>query len=233
MGAAVMKVHYDLHKFQIVQAFACRAERFLEDHPWQAHRHEMPHMQLGFTTDSRIFVSRDQLWNSLQDGWYHAEDLQELRMLTRETVKDLDFVAWKASHRHFLPGYHIYSCKNLAFSSENFDAYLSRMRSDMEKHYAGEYNRLYARDFTPKMRAWLEPYARIIWMEARVAAAVHRICVKDDGRTVDELVAAVWASVPELGTELTQEQQAIKRCHVGILVGEARRGGESSARDLG
>merc|ERR1712183_70034 len=106
------------------------------------------------------FRNRDELWTVLQDGWYHLQDLQELHDLTHENVKDFDFDAWKASHRHFLPGYHIYSGKNLSLSRGDFTDYLSRIQQDMEDHYAGRNNRIYKREYTPKMRAWLEPYAR-------------------------------------------------------------------------
>merc|ERR1712217_78768 len=128
---AVQKIHFDRHKLEIIQAFARRAERFLLEHPWESHRHEMPELTLGFSTDPRQFVDRDALWRTLADGWYYFEDLQELHALTPESVKDFDFDVWKASHRHFLPGYHIYSEKNLSLCLGSCNEYVRRMRTDL------------------------------------------------------------------------------------------------------
>merc|ERR1712224_213412 len=164
------------HKLQIIHAFALRAETFLLEHPWEAHRHEMPHLTLGFTTYPRHFACRDDLWSCLQDGWYHAEDLQELWNLDSQTVKSFDFDEWKAAHRHFLPGFHLYSGKNLVTCRGDSLAFIDLMEKDMERHYSGKNGSKYAHNFTPKMKAWVEPYALHIFQEHGVAAAVRELC---------------------------------------------------------
>jgi len=215
---AIKKVHFDRHKLEIVQTFARRAEAFLREHPWEAHRHEMPALTLGFSTHERTFRNRDELWAALQDGWYHSDDLEELHVLTRETVKEFDFDAWKASHRHFLPGFHIYSGKNLSLSRGIFADYRSRMQQDMEDHYAGRKNPIYKREYTHKMRAWLEPYARHIFQESHIVMALRHIA--SDGGTEEALAHTVWMQFPELDS-LPPDRKAARRRHFVILAREA------------
>jgi len=221
---AVTKAHFHRHKLQIIHEFAHRSERFLAEHPWEAHRHEMPDLTLGFSTNERRFTDRRELWAALQDGWYHAEDLQELHNLTKESVINFDFDAWKAVHRHFLPGYHLYSRKNLSLSGCSFANYLSRMQKDLDDHYAGRNNPLYRRDYTAKMQAWVEPYARHIFQEFRMVSAFERLSSDLSGdigaEELSSIVAGVWAQFPEL-LALSSERQIIRRQHMEVLALEA------------
>jgi len=221
---AVSEVHFDRHKLQVIRTFALRARKFLQDHPWEAHSHQMPFLTLGWSTDERTFLNRPELWTALQDGWYHASDLDELLSLTKESVQDFDFDVWKATHRHFLPGYHMYSQKNLSLSGADFSAYLSRMKQDLEDHYAGRNGPLYRRQFTDAMRAWVEPYSRHIFQESRIASALDRAArstlshggAQDAQKIVDE----VWAQFSELDA-LPADRRAARRQHIERLATEA------------
>jgi len=221
---AVTKAHFDRHKLHIIHAFAHRSERFLAEHPWEAHRHEMPALTFGFSTNERRFTDRRDLWEALQDGWYHAEDLQDLHNLTKESVVNFDFDAWKAAHRHFLPGYHLYSRKNLSLSKGSFAAYLSQMQKDLDDHYAGRNNPLYRRNYTAKMQAWVEPYARHIFQEFQMVSAFERISFEFSGdvgaEELSRIVAGVWVQFPEL-LALPSERQTIRRQHMEVLALEA------------
>jgi len=223
---AFQKVHYDRHKLQIVHRFAHAAIRFLEEHPWESHRHHMPYLTLGFTTDQRRFASRDALWACLEEGWYHREDLEELLLLSRETVVEFNFEEWKASHRHFLPGFHLYSVKNIAQSRNDCDRFVGLMEVDMERHYNGTNGSRYRRPFTPKMRSWVQPYARHIWQEALIAKEVQNLCSAarslPEASQVDQelLVDEVWQRFPELST-LQASRSGARRRHIRVLVDEA------------
>merc|ERR1712157_394793 len=135
-----------------------------------------------------------------------------------------DFDRWKATHRHFLPGYHIYSSKNLSLSRGNFRDYLARMHKDLEDHYAGRNNRLYRREYTPKMQAWVEPYARHIFQESRIVLAVEQACRNErhcaSSEQVTKIAAHVWDQFRELGA-LPTERRAARWCHIEVLVREA------------
>jgi len=222
---AVRKAHFDRHKLHVIREFARRSERFLAEHPWEAHRHEMPALTLGFSTSERRFAGRNELWAALEeDGWYHAEDLQELHNLTKESADNFDFDAWKAAHRHFLPGYHLYSRKNLSLSGGSFAAYLSKMRKDLDDHYAGRNNPLYRRDYAAKMQMWVEPYARHIFQEFQMVSAFERACSGLSGgigaEELSRIVAGVWAQFPEL-LALPPERQTVRRQHMEVLALEA------------
>lgn len=222
---AFRKVHYDRHKLQIVHCFAHAAIRFLEEHPWEAHRHHMPYLTLGFTTNQRHFPNRDALWACLEHGWYHREDLQELLLFSRETVVDFDFEKWKASHRHFLPGFHLYSLKNIAQSRNDCNRFVILMEADLESHYNGTHGSRYRRPFTPKMRAWVQPYSRHIWEEAMISKEVQNLCSArslPEGAKVNRefLVDEVWKKFPELST-LQAGRSDARRRHIRVLVDEA------------
>jgi hypothetical protein len=224
---AFEKVHYDRHKLEIIHSFADRSQKFLEEHPWEAHRHDMPRLTLGFTTDSRAFNNRDQLWSCLLDGWFRTSDLQELRELTRETIVDFDFDAWKALHRHFLPGFHIYSCVQFATHRTDCKGFVAAMDRCLEDHYSGRNGARYARPFTPSMKAWVEPYAKHIWQETHVAEAVQELCQKyrkEKDSIGDEDVTVVARRVMEMFPEvqlLEQKSLETRMQHIHVLVREA------------
>lgn len=228
---AAQRVHYSRHKLDIIHIWTDRVERFLDQHPWEAHRHEMQFLTLGFTTDCRVFSSRSELWACLEDGWYHREDLQELRALNRETAQDFNFDDWKACHRHFLPGFHIYSRKNLTCCAD-LASYVAHMQQDLECHYSGKNGRMYVREYTQKMRAWVEPYAQHIWQESRVFALVQELCRQAQRLPATELpelekreviVAGVLEQFPEIA-QLDPRAREARLRHIHVLAREACEG---------
>lgn len=218
---AAERTMYKRHKVDIIREWAASAERFLDEHPWEAHRHEMPHLTLGFTTDRRQFGNRAELWTALQIGWYHRADLHQLRSAEIEVLQNLDFDAWKVSHRHFLPGFHLYSRKNLACSPDT-ESFAASMRRDLERHYSGVNGQMYIREFTQKMQAWVKPYAQHIWQETCVFEAARRFArdTAATGLTSDQVAARVLADFPQI-LQLEPVAREARLHHITILAQEA------------
>merc|ERR1719436_118153 len=101
-------------------------------------------------------------------------------------MRDFDFETWKTQHRHFLPGFHIYSRRHLACCSD-VGSYIARMQQDLDDHYAGRNGRMYAREYTQRMQAWVEPYSRHIWQEAHIFSVVQELCHQPRFQSSSEL----------------------------------------------
>merc|ERR1711972_218296 len=121
-------------------------------------------------------------------------------------------------------GYHIYSRKNLAMSNGDVDRYVAMMRQDLSEHYAGARGFLFVRTFTPRMQAWVEPYARHVFQEFHLAAAVVEVCAKlrdaaDIPGSIWRVTGAIWARFPELDA-LPELRRAARWRHLEVLVAE-------------
>eukprot|EP00812_Abedinium_dasypus_P001896 NODE_122_length_2034_cov_281.899949.p1 GENE.NODE_122_length_2034_cov_281.899949~~NODE_122_length_2034_cov_281.899949.p1 ORF type:complete len:631 (-),score=145.18 NODE_122_length_2034_cov_281.899949:141-1769(-) len=228
---ALEAVRFKRHKLDIVQDFGRRAEAFLEAHPWDACRHVMPLLTFAWTTDPREFTGRVQLWSALSEACYYPEDLQELRALDNTTVTHFDFDAWKASRRHFLPGFHIYCDKNLILHSRSFERFAEAMLADLRDHYAGKFGKMYARAFTPRMESWVKPYSRFMWEEACVFDAVRDACRRraraarsdaDDagGKAAqDEVFQEILDMFSQIAT-LEPFRREAREAHIRVLIAE-------------
>eukprot|EP00357_Protocruzia_adherens_P031320 CAMPEP_0115031942 /NCGR_PEP_ID=MMETSP0216-20121206/38858_1 /TAXON_ID=223996 /ORGANISM="Protocruzia adherens, Strain Boccale" /LENGTH=1092 /DNA_ID=CAMNT_0002409737 /DNA_START=77 /DNA_END=3355 /DNA_ORIENTATION=+ len=210
------KTFFQKHKLVKLQEFANKYERLNHENPLEAMRHIMPRLNSCYTFTDDRFETRDDLWGFVENLFYPEEAIAELRALTDETVEAFNFEKWRKNNRQFLPGYQIYSTKNLGLAN-SFDDYLKRMQRDLTSHYSGKKGRRYRCHFTDKMKAFLPVFAKHHWQEYKI----YTIARKHFKEPVDDVLAKVASQFPEV-YELPEPKQTVRVDHIKLLIHEGR-----------
>ena len=195
-----------------------KAREIRERYPLEKLRHVFEDHTLSYSGSHTEFPTRRDMFIFLDDFGFKDEDLAELEALTLSKFDNFKLSEWKRVHKYHLYGFYNYA-PSVIKTVNSRDEFINKMRQALEKHYSGEIDPKFKREFTQRMQDYVPEFAGHFYEEYLINDYLESIKAQEGNLSKEEIKYRIYELCPNIHY-LDQTRRRYREEHIEVLISE-------------